>query len=314
MSNPPSIPKPPPAPSLSDPSLFGERADAMVAYLAPFVDAMERMAKWMEGQGDAVAQTFALTGEAVSHIGFRFALENSGSAKLRIVTNDRSPYLVVWGESDFSMSASGEEVQKSYSGSYTGDATVLVPVGSRIRSWSSDEGQWSFDLTALPRGLEEFVCHDSRNITGTIATLPKNTLTLFDVRGGNTIRGDIRELSDMERLTYFRLQGDNTLRGPTHELVGTQITYFLVEGDNTITPTNSGFPDRMSKFQLRGAGLDQDQVDDMLRALESVTTWLSPAQVSLTGRNAAPSSAGVNSATIIRGNGASEVLYTGGPT
>jgi len=150
----------------------------------------------------------------------------------------------------------------------------------------------SFDIANLPASLTYFYCSGNNTVSGDIANLPAS-LTYFRCYGSNTVSGDIAKLPIT--LTTFACSGNNTISGDIANLP-TSLTYFSCPGMNTISDytTPHTWTTNMVTFKLvpvAPGGLSTAEVDDLLIDLDADLVWLAGRAITLTGTNAARSSA-----------------------
>jgi len=172
----------------------------------------------------------------------------------------------------------------------------------------------SGDVANLPTGLTYFNCGGNNTISGDIANLPTG-LTLFRCTGSNTISGDIANLPT--GLTYFACYGSNTLSGDVANLP-TGLTLFGCTGSNTISGDIANLPTGLTYFNCYGSntisdyttphtwttkpatfilvpvapgGLSESEIDNLLIDFDADLTWSSGNVITLTGANAARSTA-----------------------
>ena len=141
-------------------------------------------------------------------------------------------------------------------------------------------------------GLTNFYCGANNTLSGDIVSLPAG-LTYFVCWGKNILSGDAANLPT--GLTYFSCTGYNTLFGDITNLpVG--LTYFACVGSNTISnyTTPHTWTTKPSTFKLvpvAPGGLSTAEIDQLLIDFDDDLAWSSGNVITLTGANAARSSA-----------------------
>ena len=182
----------------------------------------------------------------------------------------------------------------------------------------------SGDIGDLPPGLVFSGIKGSNTLSGNIANLP-TTLTDYYVQGQNTTTGDLSGLTETltyflnygsnttsgelsgfpSNMTYYSNLGLNTTTGDIADLPSTMI-YYWNKGRNTVDTYTSGHTFSSSIYNFRhepytGYGLTSTMVDNLLIDLD--TSVMSSGSISLTGNNAARTTASDTAVSNLQGRG-----------
>jgi hypothetical protein len=162
----------------------------------------------------------------------------------------------------------------------------------------------SGDVATLPSGLTYFIVAGSNTVSGDVATLPSG-LTYLHVIGSNTLSGDVATLPS--GLTSATVTGSNTLYGNVTAVPSGLITLYITGLSTLSAYTSRSWPTSMRQVYLTPVspgGLSSTAVDQLLIDLAAyVTTWTIEKVVTLTGANAARTSASATAVTTLQGRG-----------
>ena len=117
-------------------------------------------------------------------------------------------------------------------------------------------------------------------------------VTIFDCIGSNTISGNLSDLPS--GVTYFYCAGSNTISGNLSDLPS-GMTHFSCIGSNTISDyTSKVWTTKPSTFYFMPTGvggLSTAEIDQLLIDFDDDLVWAAGNTITLTGTNAARSSA-----------------------
>jgi hypothetical protein len=226
-------------------------------------------------------------------------------ANVAITTDDGSSVTIKWGGGAAPVTvASGTLTTHTYPAAFNGDVTISHSVCSDITWFSSSSGGWSGSIASLPKSLLVYENTGTNTTFGPISSLPDG-LIVYANYGNNTTSGSIASLP--AGLTYYANYGNNTTSGSIASLPA-GLTYYDNLGHSILTaPTSvwSGSLTPMNLFrQESSVGLTVAQVDNILVALSTITSWTGNRLVLLKGTNAPPSAIGMAAAATILANGA----------
>ena len=267
------------------------------------------------------------TPDARSDYAFNLALSSiTGAVTMTLVTSAAGG-VVDWGDGTTTALSSGtNSLSHTYSG-YT-SAAVSISKAQYIAqlTYTATTASLACTTAALPRGLTYLYVTGSNTLSGDVATLPSG-LTYFIVAGSNTVSGDVATLPS--GLTYLHVIGSNTLSGDVATLPS-GLTSATVTGSNTLYGNVTAVPSGLITLYITGlstlsaytsrswptsmrqvyltpvspGGLSSTAVDQLLIDLAAyVTTWTIEKVVTLTGANAARTSASATAVTTLQGRG-----------
>jgi hypothetical protein len=127
------------------------------------------------------------------------------------------------------------------------------------------------DVNDLPKTLTSLIIARS-NLIGDTNNLPKPSLTICRIRGGNTIFGTTSNLP--RNLTILEIEGGNIIDGTTAGLPRTSLIC-TIGGQNTITGNTLDLPDPTQTLSIAGQNTISGNIADLSRAVT----------VSILGRN-----------------------------
>jgi hypothetical protein len=149
----------------------------------------------------------------------------------------------------------------------------------------------SGNLSDLPSGVATFYCAGYNTISGNLSGLPSG-MTYFRCTGSNTISGNLSDLPS--GLTFFLCYGSNTISGDLSSLPS-GVYYFNCAGSNTISDyTSKVWTTKPSTFYFEPTGvggLSTAEIDQLLIDFDDDLVWAAGNTITLTGTNAARSSA-----------------------
>ena len=247
---------------------------------------------------------------------FKFQVNNTQTIGGQFSTITGKTISVDWGDGGARSKYSGTDQAWSKDYGSAGNRTVRIYNSSFLTKFTMTTGgaDISFDIANLPTSLTLFNCHGSNTVSGDIANLP-TSLTYFSCHGSNTVSGDITNLSTS--LTYFSCSGSNTVSGDIANLP-TSLTLFNCHGSNTVSGDIANLPTSLTYFSCHGSntvsdyttphtwttkpaafilvpvgagGLSTTEIDNLLIDFDADLTWASGNVITLTGTNAARSSA-----------------------
>jgi hypothetical protein len=162
----------------------------------------------------------------------------------------------------------------------------------------------SMALAALPSSVIEFHVGGNNTISGTISQITTD-MSYFLCYGSNTISGDLGDLPI--GLIYFYCLGSNTISGDLNDL-SSGIIRLDIRGSNTIADYTSGhiFSDLFTTFTFIPTGvggLSATEIDNLLIDMNTSWTTTRTATITLTGTNAARTSASDAAVTALKAKG-----------
>jgi len=181
------------------------------------------------------------------------------------------------------------------------------------------------DIANLPAGITSFRCWGSNTITGDIANLPA-AIANFSCWGSNTITGDIANLPS--GLTVFFCWGNGGVSGDLADLPAGMKSFVCRGNDVAVFGDLADLPAGIYYFDCGGivseytgktwttkpgtfklvpvspGGLSTAEVDQLLIDFDADLTWSSGDVITLTGTNAARSSASDAAVTNMTNEGA----------
>lgn len=175
------------------------------------------------------------------------------------------------------------------SGSYGGDIKNL-PSGL-LYFYSLVANNLSGNIINLPSGLLKIVVSGvSTTITGNIQYLPSKLIQI-SLYGLNTLTGDIKNF--FSTTTDIVLSGRNTIFGDLADLKD-NVSFLWLLGRNTISDySGKTWTTDFSQFKVTpySGGLDSTEIDQLLIDLDDDLDWSGGGSITLTGTNAARTSA-----------------------
>ena len=216
---------------------------------------------------------------------FKFQVNNTQTIGGQFSTITGKTISVDWGDGSARSKYSGTDQAWSKDYGSAGNRTVRIYSSSFLTKFKMDTSgvDISFDIANLPSVLTYFICTGSNTVSGDIANLP-SSLTYFFCSGSNTVSGDIANLPSS--LTYFRCSGSNTI------------------SDYTIPHTWTTKPANFILIPAGVGGLSESEIDNLLIDFDADLVWAAGNEITLTGTNAARSSASNAAVTNMTNEGA----------
>ena len=212
-----------------------------------------------------------------------------------------------WGDGN-TTKVSGAVSGQAYSNAYAGAGTYPIKIYGDFRFLTRFEiltvnVDGTIERIAALSGLTFFDCYGSNTVSGDVGNLPSG-LTYFYCYGSNTISGDLTNLPS--GLTYFRCYGSNTVSGDLTNLPSGLATFYSY-GSNTVSDyTGKAWTTKPAMFVLvpvGAGGLSEAEIDQLLIDFDDDLAWAAGNMITLTGTNAARSTASDAAVTSLEGEG-----------
>ena len=190
-----------------------------------------------------------------------------------------------WGDGN-TTKVSGSVSEQDYSNAYTGAGTFPIKIYGDFRFLTrfhikTVNVDGTIERIAALSGLTYFRCLGSNTLSGNIVNLPSG-ITVFTCVGSNTVSGDVGNLPS--GLTYFYCLGSNTISDYSGKTWTTRPDTFV------LVPVGAG-------------GLSEAEIDQLLIDFDDDLAWASGNTITLTGTNAARSTASDAAVTSLEGEG-----------